>query len=143
MRRRPSGDGGSTIPLILGVFLIAMLMVAGSVAAGEAFVQQRDLQSVCDGAAAAAASSADVNSERRAGLSGDSLVLAGVQDAVDTYLGRDPSRSAVHVDAALSPDRQSVSLSCRSRSKIAFGAVFGKGAGVEHHTTSAARAPLS
>ena len=47
-------DTGSTIPLIIGFFLISMLMVAGSVAAGDAFVQQRGLQDVCDGAALAA-----------------------------------------------------------------------------------------
>ena len=52
-RIRGGDDTGSTIPMILGFFLLAMLMVAGSIALGQAFVQQRDLQDVCDGAAAA------------------------------------------------------------------------------------------
>jgi hypothetical protein len=31
-------DRGSTIPLVLGFFIVAFMMVAGAVAAGDAFV---------------------------------------------------------------------------------------------------------
>ena len=55
-------DSGSTIPLILGFFLLAAADGRRLGRAGDAFVQQRDLQAVCDGAAAAAAaSSADLD----------------------------------------------------------------------------------
>jgi uncharacterized membrane protein len=139
-----SDDRGSTIPLILGFFVVAMSLVAGSVAAGDAFVQQRDLQSVCDGAAAAATSSADLARARQTGDIGvDSLRLTNVQAAVDDYLGRDASMSSVRVEAVLSPDAETLSLACTRRSKIAFGALFGKGDGVEHHVSSSARAPIS
>ena len=65
---RLADDRGSTIPLILGCFVVAFLIVAGSVAAGDAFLQQRNLQSVCDGAAAAAATSADLAAARETRL---------------------------------------------------------------------------
>ena len=71
-------DRGSTVPLILGFFLIALLVVAGAVALGDAFVDQRNLQDVCDGAAAAAAASA-ADLDREHGLtSGGSLRFSDV-----------------------------------------------------------------
>jgi Putative Flp pilus-assembly TadE/G-like len=141
---RLADDRGSTIPLILGCFVLAFLIVAGSVAAGDAFVQQRSLQSVCDGAAAAAATSADLAADRETGeVGGSALRLANVQDAVDRYLSRDASRSTVHVDATLSADAETVSLACVQHTAITFGALFGKGAGVDHRAISTARAPLS
>lgn len=138
----PAGDRGSTIPLILGFFLIALIVVAGAVAAGDAFVQQRGLQSVCDGAAvAAAASAADL--ERSGGVGdGASLRFAGVRQAVDGYLARDAGRSGVRVSAALSVDARTLTLTCTETTTIAFGALFGKGNGVRHTVTSAARAPI-
>ena len=141
---RLTDDRGSTIPLILGCFVVAFLIVAGSVAAGDAFLQQRDLQSVCDGAAAAAATSADLAAARETGdVGGSALHLANVQEAVDQYVSRDASRSAVQVEATLSQDAETVSLACVEHTQIAFGAVFGKGGGVDHHAVSTARAPLS
>ena len=141
---RLADDRGSTIPLILGCFVVAFLVVAGSVAAGDAFLQQRDLQSVCDGAAAAAATSADLGAARETGdVGGSALRLANVQEAVDQYVSRDASRSTVHVEATLSQDAETVSLACVEHTAIAFGAVFGKGGGVDHHAVSTARAPLS
>ena len=141
---RLADDGGSTIPLILGCFVIAFLIVAGSVAAGDAFLQQRDLQSVCDGAAAAAATSADLAAARETGdVGGSALRLANVQEAVDQYVYRDASRSSVHIEATLSADAETVSLACVEHTAIAFGSVFGKGGGVDHHAVSTARAPLS
>jgi len=134
-------DRGSTIPLILGFFLIALIMVAGSIALGEAFVQQRDLQDVCDGAAtAAAASSADL--DRGAGaVTDDSLRFASVRQVVDAYLGRDPDRRVVHVRVSVSPDRERITLRCRETTSLALGAFFGRGR-VEHTATSSARAAV-
>ncbi|MCU1658732.1 MAG: hypothetical protein JWO57_3388 [Pseudonocardiales bacterium] len=140
MRR---GDRGSTIPLILGFFLVALAMTAGAVAAGDAFVQHRELQHVCDGAAAAGAASA-VDLDRAAGL-GDvrSLRFADVQLAVEGYLADDPSRSGVDVEAGLSADASTLILTCTQSRRVAFGAMFGKGHGIRHVATSSAQAPLS
>jgi uncharacterized membrane protein len=136
-------EQGSTIPLILGFFLIALLLVAGSVAAGDAFVQQRSLQDVCDGAAVDAASQSVDLARDRDPTAGGAIRFADVQTAVLAYLARDPSRSGVHVVAALSPDARTLTLTCTQTTHIAFGALFGRGAGVHHTVTSSARAPVS
>ena len=136
-------DRGSTLPLILGFFLLALLLIAGSVAAADAFIQQRGLQDVCDGAAAAAAATG-VDLGRGGELDGESaLQFANVEPAVRAYLARDPSRAGVHVDAELSEDNETLALTCRQTEHIAFGAMFGKRDGVQHTVHSSARAPLS
>ncbi len=136
-------DRGSTLPLILGFFLIALIMVAGSIAAGDAFVQQRDLQDVCDGAATAAAASG-VDLGRGGALDREQALQFGdVAGAVADYVARDPYRASVRISAELSPDRRTLTLRCEQTEHIAFGAVFGKGAGVHHVVTSSAQAPLS
>lgn len=134
-----SEERGSTIPLIIGFFLIALIMVAGAIALGEAFVQQRDLQDVCDGAAAAAAASAADLDRIGAVASGDALQFVDVDRAVRTYLSRDPERRGVHVGASLSADRRVVTLHCEQRRSLAIGAFFGRGH-VDHTATSSARA---
>jgi len=141
--RRPVGsrERGSTLPLILGFFIVAMLTVAGSVALGQAFVQQRDLQSICDGAAAAAASAGDLDREHGVG-SGDSLRFGDVRTVVAAYLGRDPDRRAVSVRARLSAGGTRVTLTCRQRRDLPLGGLFGR-AHVDHTATSTARAALS
>jgi uncharacterized membrane protein len=136
-------DRGSTLPLILGFFLVALLVIAGSVAAGDAFVQQRGLQDVCDGAAAAAAAGG-VDLGRGGALdTEDALQFGAVQDAVTGYLARDPSRHDVQVHARLSADARTLTLTCEQTERIAFGAMFGHARGVHHVVTSSARSPLS
>jgi Putative Flp pilus-assembly TadE/G-like len=134
-------DDGSTLPLIIGFFVITMLMTAGAVAAGDAFVQQRGLQDVCDGAAAAAAAGA-ADLDRTHDDHGQSLHFAGVQHVVDDYLARDPSRRDVRAEATLSADTRTVSVRCDETRHIVFGTVFGKGGGVHHIATAAAQAPV-
>lgn len=137
-----SRERGSTLPLILGFFVLAMLMVAGSVALGQAFVQQRDLQSVCDGAAAAAAASGG-NLDREHGVgSGSSLRFGDVHAVVAAYLARDPDRRAVTVRAQLSGGGTRLTLTCRQRRNLPLGGLFGR-AHVDHTATSTARAALS
>ena len=138
-----SDDRGSTLPLILGFFLLALMMIAGSVAAGDAFVQQRGLQDVCDGAATAAAAGA-VDLGRGGQLEHEQALQFGdVQTAIGRYLARDRSRRSVHVNTALSADGRTLTLRCEQTEHIAFGAMFGKGDGVHHVVTSSARAPVS
>lgn len=135
-------DRGSTVPLILGFFLVSLLMVAGAVAAGDAFVQQRGLQSLCDGAAADAAGSA-IDLDRGPGVgTGDALRFADVDAAINDYLARDPERANIRVRAGLSADRETITLTCTDTATIAFGSFFGKGGGIVQNATSSARAPL-
>ena len=134
-------EQGSTIPLILGFFLIALMVVAASVSLGQAFVQQRDLQDICDGAAAAAAASSADLGRGSSVAEGSSLRFADVDAGVDAYLRRDPTRHDVQVAVALSADRERITLTCRETRALAFGRFFGR-ARVQHTTTSSARAAV-
>ncbi|HEY7049434.1 MAG TPA: pilus assembly protein TadG-related protein [Jatrophihabitantaceae bacterium] len=144
MIERLRDDRGSVIPLILGCWLLVMLIVAGYVAATDAFAKRVDLQDVCDGAAIAAANSVDLAGGRDVGgaQSGGYLQLDDVQTAVDAYIARDEWRGAVRLDASLSADRTQVSLTCTRRSKIAFGWLFGKQRGVVARVNSTARSSV-
>jgi hypothetical protein len=136
-----SDDRGSTIPLILGFFLVAAIVVAGSIALGDAFVQQRDLQDICDGAASAAAASA-VQLERGSGpADAQSLQFGDVQPVVTAYLARDPQRRGVDVHATFSADRRRLTLRCEQTRDLVLGALFGR-ARVHHVVTSSARAAV-
>ncbi len=138
-----SDDRGSITPLVLGFFLVAILMIGGAVAAADAFTQQRELQDVCDGAAAAAAASAARLDRGPELAGGQALCFGDVRQAVIGYLTRDPGRADVHASAVVSPDASTLTLTCTETSKIAFGAMFGKGHGVRHTVHSSVRAPLS
>ena len=130
MKRPYLGDDrGSVTPLILGFFLIGLLMVAGAVMASDAFTKKRDLQSVCDGAAVAAANALDAAAARTHPLSG-ALPLAGVDRAAADYLARDPQRSAVRIQATVSADGKRVHAACTERTRIAFGSVIGRADGI-------------
>ena len=142
-RRRPdlAADDGSTIPLVLGFFLIGLLVVAGAVLASDAYTKQRDLQSICDGAALAAANAVDSRAARTQPLT-EALPLAGVQQATEAYLARDPNRAAVSIRAGVAADGHTVTADCRRHTRLAFGAVIGRGSGVDQHATAHARSVL-
>jgi uncharacterized membrane protein len=135
------GDDGSTIPLILGFFLLALLLVAGSIALGQAFVQQRNLQDECDGAAAAAAASAADLDRSGAVATANSLQFDDATAQVEAYLARDPARRGMRVSVALSSDRRRISLTCVQTTKLAFGGFFGRSQ-LRHVATSTARAAV-
>lgn len=138
-------DEGSTIPLILGFFAVAALVVFGGVAAGDAFVDQRAVQSVCDGATLAAAGAVDTGAFRsgQAPGAGAAAPLREVQRAAGDYLARDPTRTGVTIDAALSPDGLRVDATCVQVLPVTFGGAFGLGDGVRHVVTSSASTVLS
>ena len=132
-------DDGSTIPLVLGFFVVALLLVAGAVAASDAFVDQRAVQSVCDGATLAGAEAVNLTAVRNRGAPriGD-LPLGEVQAAAQAYLDRDADRSTVQLVATVSDDGRRVEATCTQTRPIAFGPVFGLGGGVTHRVTSSA-----
>jgi hypothetical protein len=141
---RLRADRGSVLPLILGCWLLVMLIVAGYVAATDAFAKRVDLQDVCDGAAIAAANSVDLvrarsaSRDRTAGY----LELDDVQTAVQAYLARDGWRAAIELTASLTEDHTQVTIACRRRTKIAFGWLIGKPGGVTTTVTSSARSAV-
>ena len=134
-------DRGSTLPLVLGFFVVAATTVAASIAAGDAFVQQRHLQAVCDGAALAAAATA-VEVGRGAAPEQPSLTFAAVSPAITEYLSRDPVRRDVQVTANLRDSGRTLVLTCSATDQVIFGRLFGYAAGVRHVVHSAAQAPV-
>lgn len=143
MTVRVDHERGSTVPLILGFFLVAMILVAGSVAAANAYLDQRNLQSICDGAALAGANSLDARATFDGDLGGYSdLPLAQVDEAVEAYLSRDVARAGVRIEHAAVVEATTLVLDCAQRTDLAFGAMFGYADGVEHHVTATARARL-
>jgi hypothetical protein len=142
MRPRPAGDRGSVTPLVLGFFLIGLLVVAGAVLASDALTRQRDLQSICDGAAVAAANAVDPAAARTEQLV-DALPLADVDRAVADYLADDPSRAGVQIRAGLAADGRTVLADCHRHTRLAFGAVIGRGDGFDQHATASAQSRLS
>ena len=136
-------ERGSTIPLVVGFFALGALVAAGAVAAGDAFVQQRGLQAVCDGAAAAAAAgAADLNRSIDVAESGE-LRFSGGEAAVADYLARDPGRRNVQAVTSTSVDGRTIEVRCVEVRRITFGSLFGKPQGVRHVVRSSARAPLA
>ena len=136
-------ERGSILPLVLGFVVVGGLGAAAAVAAGDAFVQQRGLQAVCDGAAAAAAATA-LDLRRDAPVVTEGLVrFAEVQAAVDAYVARDPDRRDVRIAATVSTDRRTLSLTCSERRPVTFGTAFGKGSGVEHVAHSSVQSRLA
>ncbi len=135
-------DRGSITPLILLFFAIAALLVMGTTTAGSAFLAQRDLQAVCDGAAVRAADAVDEPGAYRNGGHG-ALPLSeeSVRTAVADYQARgyagDPT-----LTMAASTDGQQVTLSCHRLVQVPFGAVFGRAAGLDRDARSSARAPI-
>lgn len=134
-------DRGSTIPLILGFFVIALVMAAGAVLASDAFTKQRDLQSVCDGAALAAANAIDGSAARTQTLTA-ALPLAQVQHAAQSYLDRDPERGRVTITATLSADGRAARMDCTQHTTLAFQRLLAHPNGFDQHATSTAEGTL-
>jgi hypothetical protein len=139
--RQPTSDEGSTIPLILGFFLIAMLFVAGATAVSGAFTDQRDLQAVCDGASLAAANSASGQALHGSGNADGAVALSGAEDAVAHYLVRSGVED-VRTTGGLSDDGLTIELVCVRHTRLAFGSFLGRGGGVDQRAVSSARSPL-
>jgi uncharacterized membrane protein len=137
------GDRGSTTPLILVFFLIALVFTGGAIATSDAFTAQRRLQSVCDGAAIAAANVASEDALHGGGASGRRAIpLGDAAAAVEKYLARDPARAGVRALASLRTDGTTIDLVCTTRSDVAFQRMFGRSDGVTQTAHSAARSPL-
>lgn len=131
------------IPMIIMAFAVAGLIITGSIAAGSAFLAQRDLQSVCDGAALAGAqvlADGPYYAADRGPLTG--LPLGDVQQSVSQYAARDDSDDPVRMNAAVEPDGITVQVQCRTHVDIPFQSVFRPG-GLDRRATADARSRLA
>jgi hypothetical protein len=133
-------DEGSSVPLILLFFVLALLLVAGVITASSAFLAQRDLQSDCDGAAVAAANALDAAGFYGSDRAGDALPLAvgGAQAAADRYAA-DAGLTSTSFAVTVADGRAQVV--CGRSAPVPFGAAFGYRDGVRRTAVSEARSP--
>jgi uncharacterized membrane protein len=132
-------ERGSTLPFVLVCWLVAALMAFGAIAASDAFLEQRDVQSVCDGAALAAANRTDDGLVYTGGV-GEQLPLtrATAQAAVADQL----ADGGVRLDAwSVETDGAEVTVRCSRHVEIAFGWLFLGGQPLERSAVASARAP--
>jgi hypothetical protein len=114
-------------------------MALGAIAASDAFLEQQDVQAVCDGAAVAAANRADEAAVYTGGLGAELPVTrASAQEAVADHLAS--GASALDVWSA-ETDGAEVTVRCTRFVDIAFGWLFLGGQQLERTATASARAP--
>ncbi|MBA2417286.1 MAG: hypothetical protein H0V64_15665 [Geodermatophilaceae bacterium] len=134
-------ERGSMVPFVLLSFGIATVMVCGGITASVAFLAQRDVQSLCDGAAVAAANEID-ESQYFATSGRDAVPLsqASVNAAVAEYL----AAASDGLDAwSTSTDGRSVQVICTRYVMLPFAALFLGGKELERTAVASARSPFS
>ena len=134
-----SAERGSALPFVLVCWLVAAFMALGAIAASDAFLEQRDVQAVCDGAALAAANRADEARVYAAGV-GTALPLTTetAQAAVADHLA---DGGTVLDSWSAQTDGTEVTVRCGRSVQIAFGWLFLGGRPLEVGAVAGARAP--
>lgn len=132
-------ERGSTLPFVLVCWLVAALMTFGAISASHAFLEQQDVQSVCDSAALAAANQADEAVVYAHGVGNElPLTRAAAQVAVADQL----ADGGVQLDGwSAETDGAEVTVRCTRYVDIAFGWLFLAGEPLERTAVASARAP--
>jgi hypothetical protein len=132
-------ERGSTLPFVLVCWLVAALMAFGAIAASDAFLEQQEVQSVCDGAALAAANQADEAVVYAGGVGTElPLTRAAAQAAVADQL----ADGGVQLDSwSAETDGAEVTVTCTRFVTIAFDWIFLGGQPLERTAVASARAP--
>lgn len=139
MRGDHDGEQGSTLPLVLVAWLVGALMAFGAIAASDAFLEQQEVQSVCDSAALAAANHADEAVLYTQGVQAQlPLTRAAAQAAVADQLADAGARLSAW---SAETDGAEVTVRCTRHVEIAFGWLFLGGDPLERTATASARAP--
>ena len=134
-----ASERGSTLPFVLVCWTVAALMVFGAIAASDAFLKQQEVQSVCDGAALAAANRTDEAVIYAAGVGRElPLTRAAAQAAVADQLA---DGGATLDSWSAETDGAEVTVRCTRRVEIAFGWLFLGGQPLERTAIASARAP--
>ena len=132
------GERGSTLPFVLVCWLVAALMAFGAIAASDAFLEQQQVQSVCDGAALAAANRADESVVYTDGV-GTQLPLS--LEATQTAVADQLADGRTRLDAwSAATDGAEVTVRCTRYADIAFGWLFLGGQPLERTAVASARA---
>ncbi|MPR00152.1 hypothetical protein GB931_19975 [Modestobacter sp. I12A-02628] len=132
-------ERGSTLPFVLVCWLVAALMAFGAICASDAFLAQQEVQSVCDGAAVAAANQTDEGLVYRAGV-GDELPLTAASTAA--AVADELADGGQALDAwSTETDGAEVTVRCSRSVEVAFGWLFLGGQPLERTAVASARAP--
>jgi len=136
---RTDPEEGSSLPFVVVCWLVAALMVLGGIAASDAFLEQQEVQSVCDGAALAAANEADEAAVYARGV-GPQLPLT--RAAAETAVADHLADAASTLDTwSAQTDGAEVTVRCTRSVHIAFDWVFLGGRPLERTAVASARAP--
>ena len=142
MRAPSSGtdpEAGSTLPFVLVCWLVAALMALGAIAASDAFLEQQEVQSICDGAALAAADQADEAAVYEQGVAAQLPLTRGSAEAAVTDQLSD---AGVALDTwSAETDGVEVTVRCAREVHIAFDWLFLGGEPLERTAVASARAP--
>ncbi|MCA0146030.1 pilus assembly protein TadG-related protein [Blastococcus sp. LR1] len=132
-------ERGSTLPFVLVCWLVAALMAFGAIAASDAFLEQQEVQSVCDGAALAAANQADEAVLYASGVGAElPLTRAAAQAAVADQL----ADGGIQLDSwSAETDGAEVTVTCTRFVTITFDWIFLGGQPLERTAVASARAP--
>jgi hypothetical protein len=132
-------ERGSTLPFVLVCWTVAALMAFGAIAASDAFLEQQAVESVCDGAAVAAANRTDEGLVYAGGVGTElPLTRATAQAAVADQLAEGRTR----LDSwTADTDGAEVTVRCTRYVDIAFGWLFLGGQPLERTAVASARAP--
>lgn len=136
---RDEEERGSTLPFVLVCWTVAALMAFGAIATSDAFLKQQSVQSVCDGAAIAAANRTDEGVVYSGGLGTElPLTRATAQAAVAEQL----AAGGIRLDSwSAETDGAEVTVRCTRHVAIAFGWLFLGGRPLERTAVASARAP--
>lgn len=136
------GDDGTILPLLAGLIMIAFALTLSAVAASTAFLRQRDLASICDGAAVAAVQGADLAAVY-AGGPGEVLPLDASAAAVEvgSYMSEVPPE--VRPGWVVRVSGQRVAVGCTRTVHLPFGNLVGAGNGWTQHAFATTEAPVT
>ena len=136
---RDDAERGSTLPFVLVCWTVAALMAFGAIAASDAFLEQQELQSVCDGAALAAANRTD---EAVVYTDGVGTQLPLTRTTAQAAVADQLADGGTQLDAwSAETDGAEVTVRCTRYVDIAFGWLFLGGEQLERTATASARAP--
>jgi Flp pilus assembly protein TadG len=134
-------EAGSTLPFVLVCWLVAALMVLGAIAASDAFLEQQEVQSICDGAALAAANDAD---EAAVYTLGVGATVPVTRAAAEAAVADQLADAGVRLDAwSAETDGTEVTVRCTRSAEIAFDWLFLGGRPLERTAVASARAPTT
>jgi len=141
--RRPEGDDGTILLLVIGFAGILLLLVAVVVDVSAVILAQRGAASAADGAAVAAAQQLDQAALYGNGL-GEAIPLSPEQ--VDQVVGGYAARAAesqagLQLAAGLDPTRTTATVTATRRLRLPFSGWLGVGS-VTVTAVAHARAPL-